>query len=159
MGNHTRGKVVAVFGNLVEVEFEGNVRLGESASIFVEDVSLRAEVLEIHGSIAKLQVFEPTYGVFSGADVEFTNDLIEAELGPGLLGSVFDGLQNPINSTFQEHGVFLVRGAYYPSLPRDKLWTFRPLVSVGNVVSPGSVVGTTQEDRFVHSIFVPFRLS
>uniref|UniRef100_UPI000D3D6A81 V-type ATP synthase subunit A n=1 Tax=Candidatus Similichlamydia epinepheli TaxID=1903953 RepID=UPI000D3D6A81 len=77
----------------------------------------------------------------------------------GLLGSVFDGLQNPLDEMFKEHGAFLVRGSYYPPLPRDRLWPFKPSVTVGDVVLPGSVVGTTKEDRFLHSIYVPFKLS
>ncbi|RDB31716.1 V-type ATP synthase subunit A [Candidatus Similichlamydia laticola] len=158
MQKGARGQVISAFGNLVEVEFEGSVHLGESASILVEGDKLRAEVLEIRGSMAKMQVFEPTYGLFSGAEVEFSRDLIEAELGPGLLGGVFDGLQNPLEEVFQEHGVFLARGVHFPPLARDKLWDFEPCVSVGAMLSPGSLLGTVQEGRFPHRIFVPFGL-
>src|SRR5512134_997615 len=87
------GKVVKAFGNLLHVEFEGNIHQGEIAMVHMGgDISLKAEVIEIVGNHAKIQVFEDTRGVRLNTPVEFTSYLLEAELGPGLLTSIVDGL-------------------------------------------------------------------
>ena len=92
----TKGKVVGVNGNMVSVEFDGNVSMNEVAYVKVEDSSLKSEVIRIRGNVAQLQVYEMTKGIKAGDVVEFTGDLLSAELGPGLLGQVYDGLQNPL---------------------------------------------------------------
>ena len=91
---HAKGKVVKAFGNLLQVEFDGNIRQGEVVMVHSDGVKLKAEVIEIVGNEAKIQVFEETKGVKLNSPVSFTGDLLEAELGPGLLSSIFDGLQN-----------------------------------------------------------------
>ena len=104
---HATGQVVQAFGNLLHVRFEGSIRQGEMARVRVGDESLLAEVIEIAGNEAKLQVFEDTRGIKLHTPVEFNDHLLEAELGPGLLTSIFDGLQNPLedvaNKTRGEH--------------------------------------------------------
>ena len=91
-----QGDVVQAFGNLLHVKFTGSIRQGEIADVHLGKERLRAEVIEIAGGIAKVQVFEDTHGVKLGTPVTFLGSLLEAELGPGLLTSVFDGLQNPL---------------------------------------------------------------
>ncbi|MBQ7159599.1 MAG: V-type ATP synthase subunit A, partial [Treponema sp.] len=92
----TKGKVVGVNGNMVSVEFDGTISMNEVAYVKVDDSSLKSEVIRIRGNVAQLQVYEMTKGIKAGDVVEFTGDLLSAELGPGLLGQVYDGLQNPL---------------------------------------------------------------
>lgn len=153
-----RGKIVKAFGNLIHVQFEGNVRQGEVAMIEVEETFLKAEVIEIANDIAKLQVFEDVYGVELGTPVHFSSNLLEAELGPGLISSIFDGLQNPLERVADASGLFLQRGIYIPSLDRTKHWDYHPAAKVGDVLQRGEVLGTTMEGRFQHKIMIPFSM-
>lgn len=151
------GKVIKAFGNLLQVEFDGSIRQGEVAMVQVEGLELKAEVIEIVGDTAKIQVFEDTKGVKLGTAVRFTGDLLEAELGPGLLSSIFDGLQNPLVEVADEAGLFLPRGIYPKALDRDKNWEYEPKVAVGDVVKRGDALGLTHEGRFRHQVMVPFK--
>lgn len=150
------GKVLKAFGNLLQVEFEGSIRQGEVAMVHLEGVNLKAEVIEIVGNEAKIQVFEDTKGIKFGTEVEFTGDLLEAELGPGLLTSIFDGLENPLEEVANKAGLFLPRGVYVTPLNRQKHWDYEPIVKVGDVVERGDYLGKTLEGRFTHYIMVPF---
>ena len=109
---HAKGKTVSAFGNLLEVLYEGNIRQGEVAMVQLEGSELKAEVIEITGDIAKVQVFEDTRNVKLDTPVYFTGELLEAELGPGLLSRIFDGLQNPLEEVADFAGFFLPRGVY-----------------------------------------------
>lgn len=150
------GRVVEAFGNLLHVRFEGTIRQGEVARVKIGDESLLAEVIEIAGSIAKIQVFEDTRGTKLNTLVEFTDHLLEAELGPGLLSSTFDGLQNPLEKVADATGVYLTRGVYLAPLDREKHWDFLPVAKVGDTLSRGDVLGTVPEGRFQHAVMVPF---
>ncbi len=154
----SKGHVVKAFGNLLQVKFEGHIRQGEVAMVHVEGTSLKAEVIEIVGDEVKIQVFEDTRGVTLGSTVEFGERLLEAELGPGLLASIVDGLQNPLQKVADESGFFLPRGVYIAPIDRKKLWDYKPKVKVGDVVSRGDMLGVTEEGRFQHKIMVPFAL-
>lgn len=153
-----KGKVVKAFGNLLHVEFEGNIRQGEVAMIEVDGLQLKAEVIEIVGKEAKIQVYEDTKGVEYGSQVVFTGELLEAELGPGLLTSILDGLQNPLEKVADVAGFFLPRGVYIPALDRQRHWDYVSTVKVGDVVQRGDTLGTTMEERFKHHIMVPLSL-
>lgn len=153
---HAKGKVVKAFGNLLQVEFEGNIRQGEVAMVHSEGVKLKAEVIEIMGSEAKIQVFEDTKGVKLNSSVTFTGDLLEAELGPGLLSSIFDGLQNPLVNIADVSGFFLPRGLYLSALDRHRHWDFEPAAKAGDELIRGDTIGTTREGRFHHHIMIPF---
>ena len=153
---HATGKVARAFGNLLHVEFEGDIKQGEVAMVQLDGLELKAEVIEISGNIAKIQVFEDTKGVSLNTPVRFTGELLEAELGPGLLTSIFDGLQNPLVDVADTAGFFLPRGLYLPPLPRDKRWEFEPVAKVGDEVKRGDTLGKTLEGRFEHRIMVPF---
>jgi V/A-type H+-transporting ATPase subunit A len=150
------GKVIKAFGNLLQVRFEGNIRQGEVAMIHLPHVGLKGEVIEIKGDEAKIQVYEDTRDIKLGTPVEFMDSLLDAELGPGLLTSIFDGLQNPLEDVAKDAGVFLPRGIYLQPLDRKKHWDYSPQVSVGDVVERGDTLGTTLEARFHHHIMVPF---
>lgn len=117
---------------------------------------LKAEVLRIRGRTADMQVFEDTRGVRVGDQVELSGEMLPVVLGPGLLGQVFDGLLNPLNTLAEEYGFFLPRGATVPSLNPDKKWPFTPTVAVGAKLPPGGVIGSVPEGPFAHKIMVPF---
>lgn len=151
-----QGKVVKAFGNLLQVEFKGNIRQGEVAMVHTDGLKLKAEVIEILGNEAKIQVFEDTKGVKLDAPVSFSGDLLEAELGPGLLSSIFDGLQNPLVNVANEAGFFLPRGLYLAPLDRKRHWDFEPKARIGDILVRGDSIGTTLEGRFQHQLMIPF---
>lgn len=153
---HAQGKVVKAFGNLLQVEFDGNIRQGEVAMVHTEGVKLKGEVIEIIGNEAKIQVFEDTRGVKLNSLVSFMGDLLEAELGPGLLSSIFDGLQNPLENIADVSGFFLPRGLYLSPLDRRRHWDFEPVAKAGDELIRGDTIGTTLEGRFHHHLMIPF---
>jgi len=150
------GTVVQAFGNLLHVRFNGSIRQGEVAQVKVGNSLLLSEVIEIAGSEAKIQVFEDTRGVKLGTPVYFAGHLLEAELGPGLLTSIFDGLQNPLEEVANATGVYLSRGIYIQPLNREKKWDFTPIAKPGDILSRGDALGSVPEGRFQHLIMVPF---
>jgi len=154
----TTGKVIFVLGNLIKVEFDHELTQGEIGYVQVGEASLKAEVIAISGKEAKLQVFEDTRGIKYHQKVVFTKELLEIELGPGLLGQIFDGLQNPLEKIADVSGLYLERGVYIEALDRVKRWPFTPKAIIGEVVSRGSILGTVPESHFTHQIFLPFSL-
>lgn len=151
------GKVVKAFGNLLHVEFQGDIHQGEVSMVRIGGgISLKAEVIEIVGNIAKIQVFEDTRGVKLNTSVEFTSHLLEAELAPGLLTSIFDGLQNPLEKVADATGLFLSRGVYIQPIDRTRHWDYHPTARQGDVVRRGDSLGFIMEGRFHHQIMVPF---
>ena len=152
------GKVVSINGNLVSVEFQGNVSMNEICFVKVGGTTLKSEVIRIRGNIAQIQVYEMTDGIKCGDDVEFTGDMLSAELGPGLLGQVYDGLQNPLPVLAEQAGWFLERGIYADGLDYEKKWEFTPTAKVGDTLRAGEYIGTVPEGPFTHKIFVPFYL-
>jgi V/A-type H+-transporting ATPase subunit A len=155
---HATGSVVQAYGNLLHVRFEGDIRQGEIAMVKVGEEHLLAEVIEIAGQIAKIQVFEDTRGVKLHTEVRFEKHLLEAELGPGLLTSIFDGLQNPLEKIASLSGVYMKRGVYLPPLDRQRRWEFHPTAEVGQHLHRGDSLGHVMEERFQHQIMVPFSL-
>lgn len=154
--NIATGKVVKGLGNLLHVNFEGDIKQGEICFIRLGELSFASEVIEIADNIAKVQVFEDTRGIKLGTPVEFSKHLLEAELGPGLLTSIFDGLQNPLEKIAEKCGLELERGIYVQPLDRVKLWDFTPIAKVGDMVSAGDFLGEVKETHFKHKIMVPF---
>jgi V/A-type H+-transporting ATPase subunit A len=154
----TKGRVVAVNGNMVSVRFDGAVSMNEVGYVKVGDKRLKSEVIRIRGDISQLQVFEITKGISVGDEVEYSGDMLAVEVGPGLLGQVFDGLQNPLPKLAEVAGYFLERGVYLDPLPLDKTWDFTPIVHVGDRVERADSLGTVPEGPFTHRIMVPFNL-
>lgn len=150
------GKVVKAFGNLIQVQFSGHISQGEVAMVCLNNTKLKGEVIEIAGNEAKIQVFEDTRDVKLHTPVEFMNSLLEAELGPGLLSSIVDGLQNPLEGIAAASGYFIPRGLYLKPLDRNKHWDYSPEAKVGQVLERGDTLGVTLEGRFHHHIMVPF---
>ena len=156
--NQNTGRVVGVNGNMVSVQFEGNVSMNEICYVKVGNTSLKSEVIRIRGTVAQIQVYEMTNGIQCGDEVVFTGDMLTAQLGPGLLGQIYDGLQNPLPLLAQQAGWFLERGIYTDALDAQKKWEFTPTAKPGDVVKAGEFVGTVPEGTFAHKIFVPFYL-
>ena len=151
-----KGKVISINGNLVSVEFEGNVSMNEICFVLVDGVALKSEVIRIKGKVAQIQVYEMTGGIKCGDEVEFTGEMLSAKLGPGLLGQVYDGLQNPLPVLAKQAGWFLERGNYADGLDSEKKWQFTPTAKVGDTLRAGDYFGTVPEGAFTHKIFLPF---
>ncbi|EPP34699.1 ATP synthase alpha/beta chain, C terminal domain protein [Chlamydia ibidis] len=154
-GQTTQGYVVEAYGNLLRVCFDGHVRQGEVAYVNVDDTWLKSEVIEVLGQEVKMQVFEETQGIRRGALVTFSGHLLEAELGPGLLQGIFDGLQNRLE-ILAENSLFLTRGKYVNAICDQKEWEYTKRANVGDVLVRGDVIGSVKEGRFDHKIMVPF---
>jgi len=117
---------------------------------------LKAEVLRVEGAEADAQVFESTSGVALGDPVEQTGRLLSVRLGPGLLGTVYDGLQNPLEALAIGHGTFLPRGVEVPALDPGATWSFTAQTRTGDRVIGGDVLGTVPEGGLTHKIMVPY---
>ena len=117
---------------------------------------LKAEILRIEGDHADAQVYESTSGVGLGDAVEQTGKMLSVRLGPGLLGQVYDGLQNPLEALAVGHGLFLPRGVEAPGLDITAKWAFSATRRIGDEVSGGDVLGTVPEGPLAHKIMVPF---
>ncbi len=157
----THGRIVAVNGPLVtcEVDKDKEVLQNEVAYVICEGVPLKAEVIRIRGRQIDMQVFENTTGMKVRGKVDFSSGLLSATLGPGMLGMIFDGLQNPLMKLENDQGFFLRRGQYINSLDEERLWDFEPSVEVGATVRAGHYVGKVTEGIFPHPIMVPMRLA
>ncbi len=123
----------------------------------VGDDNLVGEVIELEKDTATIQVYEETSGIQPGEKVERTGEPLSVELGPGLIGTIFDGIQRPLSELEEKAGAFIERGIKTSSLPRDKEWEFEPTdISEGDKVTSGSILGTVQETSMIeHKIMVP----
>ena len=149
----TTGKVTGIVSNLVTVEVNGPVSQNEICFITVEGTKLMAEVIKVNGKNAAVQVFESTRGLKNGDMVEFEDRMLEATLGPGLLSSSYDGLQNDLTTMT---GVFLQKGEYTDPLNHEKLWDFTPIARPGDKVVAADWLGEVKEGWLPHKIMVPF---
>ena len=153
-GNFER--IVGVNGNLITVEYTHRVMQNEVAYAHIGDSRLKCEVIRVRGDRADLQIFESANGLKVGDKVEFTGELLSAELGPGLLTQVFDGLQNPLALLAERSGFFLQRGVYLRALDREKRWAWTPTAKAGDKLVAGDRVGHVPEGAFRHWIMIPF---
>ena len=149
----TKGTVTGIVSNLVTVEVDGPVAENEICYIDLQGVKMMAEVIKVNGKYASVQVFESTRGLRCGDAVEFEGRMLEATLGPGLLSSVYDGLQNNL-ATMEE--VFLQRGEYTDPLDHEKLWDFTPIAKAGDKVIAADWLAEVKEGWLPHKIMVPF---
>ena len=149
----TTGKVTGIVSNLVTVEVDGPVAQNELCFIDLDGVRLMAEVIKVNGNNASVQVYESTRGLKVGCNVEFEGKMLEVTLGPGLLSSNYDGLQDNL-ATMQE--VFLQRGEYTPALDSEKKWEFTPIAKPGDKVIAADWLGEVKEGWLPHKIMVPF---
>lgn len=163
------GKIVAVNGNMITVAFTGSVAQNEVGYAVLGEKKLMAEIVRVRGSRCDMQVFDSTTDLMVDGTVEFSGELLAAELGPGMLTQVYDGLQNPLNDLAEEAekvskeaGFFLQRGMSLPGLPRDVKWDWHPTAEIGRRVTAGEELGWVTEGIFDgktmpgHKIMVPF---
>ena len=154
----SKGKIVKVSGPLV-------VASGmEHADMFdvvrVGDLGLIGEIIEMRGDMASIQVYEDTAGIGPGAPVETTGAQLSVELGPGLIETMYDGIQRPLEAMMEKAGTNITRGIKVPALDRSKLWQFVPVAKVGDQVDAGDIIGTVQETVVVEQkIMVPYGVS
>ncbi|MBC7472616.1 MAG: V-type ATP synthase subunit A [candidate division SR1 bacterium] len=129
-------------------------------TVFVGDTRLLGEIIAIEGSECKVQVYEETSGLKVGEQVELRGELLSAELAPGLLGNMFDGIQRPLEEIDKISPIFIQPGIHIPSLDRIKKWVFHPLVKIGDVINPGDRLGYVDEtDILKHFIHLPKDIS
>jgi len=144
----SKGTIKKVAGPLVVAEGMRDANMFDV--VHVSENSLIGEIIEIHGDEASIQVYEETAGLAPGAPVESTGAPMSVELGPGLIGSIYDGIQRPLDAIMEKTGSNLLqRGIQVPSLNRDKTWHFVPAVKTGARVVGGDILGTVQETHIV----------
>lgn len=150
----SKGTIKKVAGPLVIAEGMRDANMFDV--VRVSEQHLIGEIIEIHGDQASVQVYEETSGLKPGEPVESTGSPLSVELGPGLVGSIYDGIQRPLVEIMKQTGNNLHRGVEIPALKRDVKWHFVPKASVGDQVTAGDVLGTVQETEIVeHRILVP----
>jgi V/A-type H+-transporting ATPase subunit A len=142
-----KGRVSRVSGPLVVAEGLANAKMNEMVRVGEE--RLFGEIIEIRGNLYSIQVYEETQGIGPGAPVVRTGNPLSVELGPGLMGSIYDGVQRPLNLLEESTGSFIARGAEVPAIDREKKWKFVPSVENGAEVIPGDIIGTVQETPLV----------
>ena len=154
----TEGTITKVAGPLVIAEGMRNADMFDV--VRVSDKHLIGEIIEMHGDKASIQVYEETAGLGPGEKVVSTGKPLSVELGPGLIGSIFDGIQRPLAEIMKVSGTNLQRGVEVPSLSREKKWHFVPSKKVGDTVCAGDTVGTVKETAIVnHKIMLPNKVS
>ncbi len=149
-----QGKIIKVAGPLVVADGLGDAKMFDLVRVGTE--GLMGEIIEMRSDRASIQVYEETEGIGPGDPVVPTGAPLSVELGPGMLGAVYDGVQRPLDAIEAIAGAFLARGIDAPGLDRDKQWEFSATVSIGTAVTPGDIVGTVQENEVIeHRIMVP----
>ncbi len=148
------GTIIKVSGPVVSAEGMSGAKMYDITK--VGKLGLIGEVVRLDGDVAVVQVYEDTSGLYVGEKVECAEEPLLLELGPGLLSSIYDGIQRRLVDIADEHGDFVVRGATTFALPRDRTWAFQPMVDEGDRVKEGDIVGEVQETAHIaHRIMVP----
>ena len=148
------GRIIRVAGPLVVAENMLNVKMYDVVK--VSEKKLIGEVIELKEDKASIEVYEETTGIGPGEPVFPTGEPLCVELGPGLIGSIYDGIQRPLDVIRAQSGDWVTRGVALPGIDRKKKWYFKPLVKKGTKVSAGDILGTVQETTLViHKIMVP----
>lgn len=148
------GRVVKVAGPVVVAEGMSGSRMYDV--VRVGKMNLIGEIVELHGDLASIQVYEETVGIGPGEPVIDSEAPLSVELGPGLIESIYDGIQRPLNDLYEIEGPCMGRGTDVPGLNRKKKWLFKPVIENGTEVKPGDVVGEVDESSLVvHKIMVP----
>jgi len=154
----SKGTIIKVSGPLVVASGMRDANMFDV--VRVSSQRLIGEIIEMHGDEASIQVYEETAGLGCGEEVESMGVPLSVELGPGLIASIFDGIQRPLEEIMQKTGNNLKRGVEVPALNREKKWKFVPAVKVGDEVTSGDVIGTVQETEVVlHKIMVSHGVS
>ena len=150
-----KGRIIKVSGPLIVAENMQDSKLFDV--VRVSDKKLIGEIIELRGDKASIQVYEETGGLGVGEEVESTDAPLSVDLAPGLIESIFDGIQRPLNRVYEKYGDRISRGITVNNLDREKLWNFTATVKAGDEVEAGDVIGTVRETPIVvHKILVPF---
>ena len=158
MSKAREGKIVKVAGPVVVAEGMTGARMYDV--VRVGKLNLIGEIVELHGDLASIQVYEETVGIGPGEPVVDTQAPLSVELGPGLIESIYDGIQRPLDTLNEKEGAFMSRGTTVPGLNREKKWHFTPTVENGTNVGPGDIVGQVVESTLLmHKIMVPAGVS
>ena len=153
---HTIGKVKGIIANLIIAHTDGHVAQNEICNIVLGDERLLGEVIKVQGDDIFIQCYESTRGLRIGNTIEFTGEMLEVTLGPGMLSKTYDGLQNDLNKF---NDLFLTRGAKSFPLTEGQKWKFTPTVKAGDIVGPGDWLGEVKENAVTLRIMVPFKAS
>jgi V/A-type H+-transporting ATPase subunit A len=148
-------KVIEINGPIVRISLE-SAHIGEQVE--VGPLKLIGEIIVLEGQQAVVQVYESTVSLRPGDEIKLLGYPLSVELGPGLLGQIFDGTQRPLESIVEEYGSYIPRGVRLPPLNRDKAWPFvaDESLETGQAISGGEVIGTVQETALIkHHILVP----
>ena len=143
----TEGNIIKIAGPVIIADGMRGTQMHEMVK--VGDDKLIGEIIELEGDTATIQVYEETAGLKPGEVVESTGGPLSVELGPGIMGSIFDGIQRPLEVIKDRTGDFIERGVDVPSIDKDKKWTFKPLAKVGDKLNGGDVLGEVQETSAV----------
>ena len=158
MDEKKTGRIVKVAGPVVVAEGMVGARMYDV--VRVGNLNLIGEIVELRGDRASIQVYEETTGMGPGEPVADTEAPLSVELGPGLIESIYDGIQRPLPLLAEAEGAFMSRGSVMPGLNREKKWHFKPTVPDGTKVSPGDIIGEIQETtQIAHKIMVPVGVS
>jgi V/A-type H+-transporting ATPase subunit A len=154
MNQANNAKIVKVAGPVVVAEGMTGARMYDV--VRVAKMKIIGEIVELKGDLASIQVYEETTGIGPGEPVEDTGLPLSVELGPGLIESIYDGIQRPLDTLNEIEGEFMSRGSALPGLNREKKWPFKPTVQKGDTVTPGDIIGEVTESTLVtHRIMVP----
>ncbi len=158
LGQHqTQGVIIRVVGPLVVARGLPGTKIFDI--VRVGHLKLLGEVIEIRGTDYSIQVYEETEGIGPGQPVYTSGEPLSVELGPGLIGAIFDGIQRPLDIISRNMGAYIVRGVEFLPLSRDKKWHFQPKVKKGDLVASGDILGTIRESPLVeHKVMVPINL-
>ncbi len=149
-----KGEIIKIAGPVVVAKGLAGVKMYEVVKVGAE--GLIGEVIELAGDTATIQVYEETTGIGPGAIVEPTGKSLSIELGPGIIGNIYDGIMRPLDALKAQTGEFLTRGLTADSIDHDKRWTFTPTLKKGARVGPGTIIGDVKESRTVtQRIMVP----
>jgi len=151
------GKIIKITGPLIIAD--GMMGVKNYEVVKVSDQGLMGEVIELKGDQASIQVYEETSGIGPGEPVYPTGSQLSVELGPGLMGSIYDGIQRPLKDIFEKSGDFINRGIEVSPFSRDKKWEFKPILKKGDKVKAGSILGEVKETPLItHKIMVPHNI-
>lgn len=152
------GKIIKIAGPVITADGMRGTQMYEMVK--VGDDKLIGEIIELEGDTATIQVYEETAGMKPGEVVESTGGPLSVELGPGIIGSIFDGIQRPLETIKLTVGDYIERGVDVPSLPKDKKWTFKPIATAGAEVKGGDIIGEVQEtSAVIQKIMIPPRVA
>jgi V/A-type H+-transporting ATPase subunit A len=154
MAERVLGKTGRIVGPVVQAREAVGVEMLEL--VFVGEERLVGEVVRLKGDTAWIQVYEDTTGLRPGAPVFGRGEPLSVELGPGLIGSIYDGVQRPLDVLRAQTGDFVSKGIHAGALDRDRKWEFQPVAEAGQEIAPGAVIGTVKETEVIeHRILVP----